>query len=959
MLTEKFTCVEIDAAVDSCDGTKAPGPDGYNFNFIKSAWDVIKKDVYEIVFEFWRTARLPKGSNNAFIAMIPKVDNPLGLKDYRPISMVGCVYKIISKILARRLQRVISELIGPSQSSFIHGRQILDGALIASELIESCRRNKTQAIIFKLDFHKAFDNVSWSFLDWVLQQMHFPPKWRQWINSCVMSASASILVNGSPTPPFKLQRGLRQGDPLSPFLFDIIVESLNLLIQKSIASSLWEGIKVGANGISISNLQYADDTILFCPPKLDQLLNIKRVLLLNHQASGLRVNFHKSSILGIHIQEQQLNSLASSLLCKTAKFPFTYLGLPIGGNMSRIEMWNPIIESLNKKLASWKGNLLSIGGRLTLIKASLSSLPIYYMSLFPIPKGVAQKIIAIQRQFLWRGCNGKQGFPLVSWKTLELPKPLGGLNIGNIHHRNMGLMFKWIFRFFSESNSLWQEVIKAKYAYGPGLTIAELPAPSQGGPWRAIVSTITQHPITSSWLRTKVRKKIGNGESTLFWHDIWVGDQPLKNKCPRLFLLSPFPNATISSFGLWDGLGWQWCWTWRRTLRPRDETEFRDMMNLLERVVLSPNNEDSLTWMPHKAGDFSVKSFTIEMTKNSTNNNNRVLQGLWRGLIPHRIELFIWFALLGRINTKVKLISMGILPPHDSICILCDQEPESSDHLLLHCQFSWQIWTWWIEIWGLNMAIPPTLKDLFVQWSSPLKGNFFRKVWQAMFSIITWSIWKEHNARIFSSTSSSITGVKEMIMLRLSWWIKGWGDPFPYSHNDMMQNPRCLAWAEAHGGVAVVQHAHKILHWSPPPLNTLKWNVDASFQTDHGNAAIGGVLRDHKGNFLCIFSAPIPEMEINSAEVLAIHRAIRISKGCTRFIAHQFIVESDSSNAVRWCSKNMGGPWNLNFFLNYIRNAQNSEPRFIIEHKKRESNMIADALAKQGLRRLDEFIAWI
>lgn len=143
--------------------------------------------------------------------------------------------------------------------------------MIASELIESCKRRKTPAAILKLDFHKAFDFVSWKFLEWCLSQMGFPPQWTKWILSCVTSASASVLVNGSPTPPIKLHRGLRQGDPLSPFLFDIIVEALHLVISRATSMNLWEGIATHPGGMKISHLQYGDDNIIFCqfgfPPK--------------------------------------------------------------------------------------------------------------------------------------------------------------------------------------------------------------------------------------------------------------------------------------------------------------------------------------------------------------------------------------------------------------------------------------------------------------------------------------------------------------------------------------------------------------------------------------------------------------------------------------------------------------------------------------------------------------------
>ena len=303
LLTAPFSKEEIDEAVSSCDSEKAPGPDGFNFMFIKSAWEVIKNDIYETISEFWHSSRLPQGSNTAFIALIPKIGAPSSFKDYRPISMVGRIYKIVSKLPARRLQKVIHKLISPSQSAFIKGRQILDGALIASELIDSCRKAKTKAVVLKLDFHKAFDCVSWSYLDWVMSQMGFPVVWRKWIRSCVMTASASVLVNGSPTRPFKLQKGLRQGDPLSPFLFDLVVEPLSLLIHKALSLKKWEGIGFSNEGLKITHLQYADDAILFCPPKIDYLMNIKMTLIIFHLVSGLQVNFHKSSILGLNLEQ--------------------------------------------------------------------------------------------------------------------------------------------------------------------------------------------------------------------------------------------------------------------------------------------------------------------------------------------------------------------------------------------------------------------------------------------------------------------------------------------------------------------------------------------------------------------------------------------------------------------------------------------------------------------------------
>ncbi|GKA36061.1 putative RNA-directed DNA polymerase, eukaryota, reverse transcriptase zinc-binding domain protein [Tanacetum coccineum] len=219
-LDQNITREEIKRAVWDCGGDRAPGPDGFTFKFFKTFWDLIEGDVVRFVLDFFRTNSFPKGCNSSFIALIPKVHNAKLVSDFRPISLIGCQYKIIGKILANRLCGVIGSCINPVQSAFIKDRNILDGPLILNEILAWYQERNKKLMVFKVDFEKAFDSLRWDFLDLVMEKLGFGLKWRSWIQGCLRNNRSSILVNGSPTAEFEVFKGLRQGDPLSPsFLF--------------------------------------------------------------------------------------------------------------------------------------------------------------------------------------------------------------------------------------------------------------------------------------------------------------------------------------------------------------------------------------------------------------------------------------------------------------------------------------------------------------------------------------------------------------------------------------------------------------------------------------------------------------------------------------------------------------------------------------------------------------------
>lgn len=250
-----------------------------------------------------------------------------------------------------------------------------------------------------------------------------------WIKSCVSSTTLSLLINGSSTSDFQVEKGLRQGDPLSPLLFNIVAEGLNILLKKAKMANLISGVQMGSNGPVISHLQFVDDTMLFCKNNLEELKVIKGILLSFELMSGLKINFAKSQICGIGISEEEMKTFADVFKCKVVCLPIKYLGLPLGADPKRIATWQPVIEKVGLRLALWKRKYMSMGARVSLVRSTLGHLPQYYMSIFKMPITVCNKIEKIQRQFLWGDTNEKRKLHMVGWDRVTKSRKHGGLGI--------------------------------------------------------------------------------------------------------------------------------------------------------------------------------------------------------------------------------------------------------------------------------------------------------------------------------------------------------------------------------------------------------------------------------------------------------------------------------------------------------------------------------------------------
>lgn len=283
-----------------------------------------------------------------------------------------------------------------------------------------------------------------------------------------------------------MERGLRQGDPLSPFLFLLVAEALQVLVLEACNKGVYKGISLANDGANVSLLQYADDALFFGEWSVSNVINLVHILGCFQDVSGLKVNLSKSRLYGIGINPLEVANVASIIRCTHDKLPFVYLGLPIGKRMSSMEAWSPVFERLIKRLSSWKARLLSIGGRLTLIKAVLGSLLLYFLSLFKAPNKVLNQMESIRSRFFWGFKEGEKGINWIKWDQILLNKHKGGLGVGSIKAKNLGLIGKWLWRFHCEPNALWQKTIKELYGPDGGFGLNRRTS-LKSGVWSSII----------------------------------------------------------------------------------------------------------------------------------------------------------------------------------------------------------------------------------------------------------------------------------------------------------------------------------------------------------------------------------------------------------------------------------------------------------------------------------------
>nr|AAP53315.2 retrotransposon protein, putative, unclassified [Oryza sativa Japonica Group] len=711
-LRAEFTREEVKEALDAIGDLKAPGPDGMPAGFYKACWDVVGEKVTVEVLEVLRGGAIPEGWNDTTIVLIPKV-------------------------LANRLKKILPDVISPAQSAFVPGRLISDNILIAYEMTHYMRNKRSGQVgyaAFKLDMSKAYDRVEWSFLHDMMLKLGFHTDWVNLIMKCVSTVTYRIRVNGELSESFSPERGLRQGDPLSPYLFLLCAEGFSALLSKTEEEGRLHGIRICQGAPSVSHLLFADDSLILCRANGGEAQQLQTILQIYEECSGQVINKDKSAVMfSPNTSSLEKGAVMAALNMQRETTNEKYLGLPVFVGRSRTKIFSYLKERIWQRIQGWKEKLLSRAGKEILIKAVAQVIPTFAMGCFELTKDLCDQISKMIAKYWWSNQEKDNKMHWLSWNKLTLPKNMGGLGFRDIYIFNLAMLAKQGWRLIQDPDSLCSRVLRAKY-FPLGDCFRPKQTSNVSYTWRSIQKGLRVLQNGMIW-------RVGDGSKINIWADPWI---------PRGWSRKPMTPRGANLVTKVEELIDPYTGTWDEDLL--SQTFWEEDVAAIKSIPVHVEMEDVLAWHFDARGCFTVKSaykVQREMERRASRNgcpgvsnwesgDDDFWKKLWKLGVPGKIKHFLWRMCHNTLALRANLHHRGM--DVDTRCVMCGRYNEDAGHLFFKCKPVKKVWQ------ALNLEELRSMLEQQTSGKNVLQSIYCRPENERTSAIVClWQWWKERN----------------------------------------------------------------------------------------------------------------------------------------------------------------------------------------------------------------------
>ncbi|KAH9665893.1 putative reverse transcriptase/RNA-dependent DNA polymerase [Citrus sinensis] len=719
---------------------------------------------------------------------------------------------------------------------------------------------------------------------------------------CVSTAQYNVLRNGKEVGPIIPSRGLRQGDPLSSYLFILCAEGLSSLIRVNEKAGLIHGVKVARSAPMVSHLFFADDSFLFFRANQQEAVLMRNILASYSRASGQKVNFNKSSIsFSANVLADVASQVCGVLAVNVTSDHGAYLGLPSCIGRNKRAVFQSIRDKVWQKLQVWNIRLLSRAGKEVLLKTVAQAMPNYVMNVYLLPLDLCKELKIMMNSFWWGGKrNGGGGINWMKWERMCKPKDFGGLGFKQIHIFNVAMLGKQVWKLLTSPTSFVAKVLEARYFPRSSIFDANLGF-NPSFIWRSIMAA-KEVVIRGS------RIQIGSGKQVLIGKDSWLPDLEdgfTTSELPKEIVMAPVCSLMVADERRWDF----------DVVTDLFNTRDRD---LILKIPLSVRRDrDMWHWLADPGGVFSVRSCYKLMTYDANTSALSFWRRLWKLEVPSKVKNFLWRAATNVLPTYDNLLRrrVQVLP----LYVVCNTCNESIIHILVDCGFAKACWI--ASPIGYIGHI-----SSFMEWLGIIFNRCSKEECE-LTAMVCWRIWVQRNDKVWNSRCGRVYQTLNSAGYLLHQW--------QYWRKQILFDD-AFGSSLRHGAVC----------WERPHDGWFKCNVDAAVFSSQSKISFGCVVRNFEGKFLAAkcdcFAGSFGARE---AEALGVREALSWLK-CLHL--PRVIIEVDCLQVFKALTENLSSPNGFGLIIEECRFLAQELGEVQFSFVRRSTNVAAHRVARVG-----------